>query len=307
MIIPRRLSLFVSLSRLPHVVLDIATPCVAALLWYGGFPALWIVLVGIFTAFSGYAAVYALNDMIDYRLNRASLAGADPARTRSLDSAGGRHPVAAGRLTVRAGWAWVAGWGLAATAGAWILRPACAFIFLGGCLLELLYCSLYRVTMFRALVSGLVKILGAAAAVVAVDPQPSLPRLVLLLGMVFLWELGGQNIPSDWSDIEEDRRMRAPTIPLRLGASWATAIMMACMVAAVALSVAVVHVFPGAHDLATTAGFLAAGLGLLIYPSIQLFLRRESSKAALVFHAASFYPLALLAVVAVRILAAPSA
>ena len=38
-----------------------------------------------------------------------------------------------------------------------------------------------------------------------------------------------------------------------------------------------------------------------------LVLQKESSKAALVFHAASFYPLALLAVVAVRILAARSA
>ncbi len=307
MTIVRRISLFVSLSRLPHVVLDIATPCVAALLWNGGFPPLWIVIVGILTAFSGYAAVYALNDMVDYRINRASLAGADPQRTRSLDSAAGRHPVATGRLSIRAGWAWVAAWGVAALAGAWVLRPACALIFLGGCLLEVLYCSLYRVTMFRALVSGLVKILGAAAAVVAVDPHPSPARLALLLGMVFLWELGGQNIPSDWSDIEEDRRIRAPTIPLRLGASWATAIMIGCMAAAVALSVAVVHVLPGAHDLATTAAFLVAGLGLLIYPSIKLSLRRESSKAASVFHAASFYPLALLAVVAVRILAAPLA
>jgi 4-hydroxybenzoate polyprenyltransferase len=299
----RRAPLFISLSRLPHVVLDIATPCVAALLWNGGFPSFSIVLIGLLTAFSGYAAVYALNDMVDYRVNRAGLGGADPARTRSLDSAAGRHPVATGRLSVRAGWGWVAGWGLAAMVGAWLLRPVCALIFLGGCLLEVLYCALYRVTMFRALVSGLVKILGAAAAVVAVDPHPSLPRLLLLLAMVFLWELGGQNIPSDWSDIEEDRRLHAPTIPLRLGASWATAIMIGCMTAAIALSVAVLRVFPGVHDALSIGAFLAAGLGLLIYPSIQLFLQKDSSKAALVFHAASFYPLALLAVVAVRILA----
>jgi len=139
-----------------------------------------------------------------------------------------------------------------------------------------------------------------------VDPHPSGERLLLLLGMVFLWELGGQNIPSDWSDIDEDRRMKAPTIPLRLGASWSTVLMIVCMTAAIVLSVAVLRVFPGSYGALSIAAFLAAGLGLLIYPSIQLLVQRESSKAALVFHSASFYPLALLVVVAVRILAARS-
>lgn len=228
------------------MALDIATPSIAALLWNGGFPPLPIVLVGLLTAFSGYAAVYALNDMVDCRINRASLTSSDAPRTRSLDSVAGRHPLATGRLSIREGWGWILGWGLAALAGALFLRPICALIFLAGCLLEALYCALYRVTILRALVSGIVKILGAVAAVFAVDPRPSVTRLLLLAAMIFLWELGGQNIPSDWSDIDEDRRMRARTIPLRLGSSWSTVIMICCLGAAMALSVDVLRVFSGA-------------------------------------------------------------
>jgi hypothetical protein len=98
-----RPALFASLSRLPHVALDVATPSMAALLWAGGWPPLAFVARGLLTAFCGYAAVYALNDLVDLRANRASLPPGGPVRTRSLDSAAGRHPMATGMLSVKAG------------------------------------------------------------------------------------------------------------------------------------------------------------------------------------------------------------
>jgi len=45
-------------------------------------------------------------------------------------------------------------------AGAYRLNPVCAYIFVGGCLLEAVYCRLLRVSHLRTLVSGLVKTLG---------------------------------------------------------------------------------------------------------------------------------------------------
>ena len=57
--------LFLGLSRTPHGILDMATPPMAALLWLGHFPPFLVVIVGLITAFAGYTAVYALNDLID--------------------------------------------------------------------------------------------------------------------------------------------------------------------------------------------------------------------------------------------------
>jgi 4-hydroxybenzoate polyprenyltransferase len=61
------LKLFLALSRTTHGVLDLAAPALSALLWLGQFPSPWIVAIGLLTAFSGYTAVYALNDLVDYR------------------------------------------------------------------------------------------------------------------------------------------------------------------------------------------------------------------------------------------------
>ena len=72
-----RLKLFLALSRTPHGVIDIATPALAALLCLGHFPPLVTTLLGVITVFSGYTAVYALNDLVDYRTDREKSAWAD--------------------------------------------------------------------------------------------------------------------------------------------------------------------------------------------------------------------------------------
>ena len=116
--------------------------------------------------------------------------------------------------------------------GAWLLNPVCFYIFLAGGLLEAVYCLLWRVTPLRAMINGIVKTLGAVAAVYAVNPQPSVIFIFVLFGWIFFWEIGGQNIPNDWTDIEEDRRFRARTIPVKLGLARAGLLALACLVAA---------------------------------------------------------------------------
>ena len=66
-----RLKLFLALSRTPHGLLDLATPGLAALLCLGGFPTPGVTLLGLLTVFAGYTAVYALNDLVDYRTDLA--------------------------------------------------------------------------------------------------------------------------------------------------------------------------------------------------------------------------------------------
>ncbi|MGO9412600.1 MAG: UbiA family prenyltransferase [Spirochaetia bacterium] len=291
---------FVSLSRLPHVLLDIATPAMAALLWLGRFPSPRIVFLGLLASFAGYAAVYALNDLVDRRIDREKMATDDTTHRGYLDAVAGRHPVALGVLKAAHGWAWVATWEALAIVAAFLLRPVCVLVFLSGAALEALYCRLYRVTPLRLLLSGAIKTFGGIAAVFAVDPNPDLARLLLLMSMVFFWEIGGQNIPADWTDIDEDRAMRARTTPVFLGARRATLAIIASLGAAICMSAAVLTVFGGAYTLVFIACAVLAGSALLLFPSLKLLRTGERLSAQGLFNVASWYPLSLLAIAAAR-------
>lgn len=300
-----KLAQFASLSRLPHVVIDIAMPCMAALLWLGSFPAAWIVALGVFTVFAGYTAIYALNDLIDRRADRCKMSEDEESHRAYLDAVGGRHPVARGTLTKSEACWWIAGWGVAATAGAFLLRPVCSLIFLSGGILEVLYCVMYRITPARAILSGVIKTLGPIAAIFAVDPAPQPGALVVVLGLVFLWEIGGQNIPADWTDIDEDRKMHARTIPVQLGARWATEVVVVALSAAVGVSGYMFYLFGGRFTAVYAAAALVAGAMLLLYPSLLLLLKQQSVKAQALFNSASYYPLALLFIVTIRAILLP--
>jgi len=297
-----RLKLFLALSRTPHGIIDIATPALAALLCLGRFPSPVTTLVGLVTVFAGYTAVYALNDLVDYRTDSEKVrAGGYEDGEDYLDGVLVRHPLAKGVLTLPEGILWAGGWALVAMIGAWLLNPVCFFIFLAGGVLEALYCLLWRVTPLRALINGIVKTLGAVAAVYAVNPQPSILFLTVLAAWIFFWEIGGQNIPNDWTDIEEDRRFKAKTIPVRLGLERAALLSLACLVAAFLLTFLLIWVSPltfaGLHLLAI------AGLGawLLLLPVLRLVEANDRRQAMDLFNKASHFPLSVFVVVLIRL------
>jgi len=65
-----RLKLFFALSRTPHGLLDMCTPAFGALLWLGQFPPIFTIIIGLITTFAGYTDVYALNDVVDYKVDK---------------------------------------------------------------------------------------------------------------------------------------------------------------------------------------------------------------------------------------------
>ena len=177
-------------------------------------PPFGVIILGLLTGFAGYTAVYALNDVVDYRVDQEKLKAAGPGRKAGyLDAIFMRHPLAQGQVSFREGAQWTAIWAAVALVGAYHLNPVCAYIFLAGCLLEAVYCRLLRVSHLRTLVAGLVKTLGGVAAVYAVSPHPSRGLVLLLFLWLFCWEIGGQNIPADWHDLEEDQRLHGPNHP----------------------------------------------------------------------------------------------
>ena len=299
-----RLKLFLALSRTPHGLLDMTTPALAALLWLGGFPPVRIIALGLITVFAGYSAVYALNDIIDYRIDRqkAQMSGGLREADDYLDAAMIRHPMAQGLLSFREGLLWAVAWSAVALVGAYLLNPVCVLIFLVGCLLEAVYCGMLRVSPFRTLISGGVKTSGAIAAVFAVDPAPSAVFVLLLFLWLFFWEIGGQNIPNDWADVEEDRLLRAQTVPVRFGPDRAAQFTVAALLLAQFAKVALIFQSGIAFkSLFALVSLILAGW-LLMPPALRLLRTRSRVHAMQLFNRASYYPPAMLLLVLVAIL-----
>ena len=297
-----RLKLFLALSRTPHGLIDIATPALAALLCLGHFPPLTTVLLGMVTVFAGYTAVYALNDLVDYRTDQAKVqAGGYEDGEQYLDGVLVRHPLAKGVLTLFESILWAGGWSLVAMIGAWLLNPVCFYIFIAGGLLEVCYCLLWRVTPLRALINGVVKTLGSVAAVYAVNPQPSLLFLITLFGWVFFWEIGGQNIPNDWTDIEEDRQFNAKTIPVKLGLERAALLALVCLVAAFLVTFVMMWASPLGFSALPLLAVTGLGVWLLLLPALRLVDGGERKQAMDLFNKASYFPLGVFIVVLVRL------
>jgi 4-hydroxybenzoate polyprenyltransferase len=289
-----RLKPFLALSRTPHALLDLAAPALSALLWLGGLPPLQVILLGLITAFSGYTAVYALNDVVDYRTDREKMQSLGNHESQcDLDSVFMRHPLAQGMIRYRSGILWAGAWASLAAVGSYLLNPVCLFILLGACLLEVLYCRLLRITFLRGIISGWVKTSGPLAAVFAVDPNPSFSYLLFLFLWLFFWEIGGQNVPNDWGDLEEDRRLRAQTIPVRFGPAGSMRIILVSLLVAWASSLIIFWFLPRVSSFAYLAGAIFAGFYFLVLPAYHLYQRRSSKSAFRLFNRASYYPLAM--------------
>jgi 4-hydroxybenzoate polyprenyltransferase len=291
-----------ALSRTTHGLLDMAAPAFCALLWLGEIPSWQTILLALATGFAAYTSIYALNDLMGMRTDREKCSGCASRTGFSVEASPDRYPLARNVLSVRSAVLWAAGWFGAAVAGSYLLNPMIVLLLVGAAILEIVYCLLLRVTYLRTLISGLVKSSGPIAAVLVVDPRPAPAMLLLLFLWVFFWEIGGQNIPSDWNDTAEDRRANAKTIPICFGREKAGLAIMAALGLSVIASVFLPVISPARLGWRYAVISLLLGYGLLLRPAVRLLLSKEGSLAARLFDAASFYPLAQFAVIATLLL-----
>ena len=120
--------------------------------------------------------------------------------------------------------------------------------------------------------------------------------------MLFFWEIGGQNIPNDWSDAAEDRQLNAKTIPIQWGLQAANGIILGSIILTLGLSAIVFYFSRADYAITFIILSLAAGCYLLLLPALKLSKTRERSDAMALFNKASYYPLVLLLIVLIKIL-----
>jgi len=292
-----QIKLFLALSRTPHGLLDMATPAFSVLLYLGGFPPFHVVVIGLLTAFAGYTAVYALNDIVDYRTDKAKGNNGTPTGEEYLDALLVRHPMALGLLSYREGIMWAIGWSIVALIGAYILNPMCVAIFFLGALLETVYCLLWRVSPWRTIISGFVKNSGPVAALFAVDPNPAPFFTILLFLGLFCWEIGGQNILADWTDKNLAQQLNAKTIPIRLGFQKSASLVLLSLTVATLLITFLFFLQAPIWRWGAALATIATGSYLLLIPGIKLYITQDRNHAMVLFNRASFFPLVLLGIV----------
>jgi len=297
------LTVYLALSRTPHGLLDLAGPFCAALLCRGGLPPVSVIVLGVVTVFAGYTAVYALNDIVDYRSDKRQLeSSGEDARVNYLDAAFIRHPLARGCLSLPGAVAWFLFWAATAFIGAYALNPVCAGLLVLGCVLETAYCLLLTVTHLRALINGVVKALGPLAAAYAMVPNPSPWFLAGLIAWVFAWEIGGQNIPADWHDARRDAVTGARTMPVVLGYAKASRLAVVLLAASLVLSVPLLALSPLGVSAPLTLLACLGGAWLMLPPALTLAATLQDAQAASLFNRASAYPALVLAVLVLHLL-----
>lgn len=293
-----RYKLFFGLSRTPHGLLDLATPAMAALLWLGHFPPASVILVGLVAAFAGYTAVYALNDLVDYRVDRErlSLAGADK-KLFHVDQVMARHPVAQGMLTFQSGLLWFSFWAVIALVGAWWLNPRCAALFVFSAALEAVYCRLLRITHLKIIPSAFVKAIGGIAGVLAVDANPAPGFVALLFLWLASWEVGGQNIANDIVDMDEDSLVSARTTLTVKGVPESVFRLIAGVSMAAFGGVAIYFLAGDGIGLLYPIGAALLGWLLLLAPARRVYYEPGRRTAAALFNKASYMPAGFLVLV----------
>lgn len=120
--------------------------------------------------------------------------------------------------------------------------------------------------------------------------------------MAFLLEIGGQNIPNDLTDIDEDTQLNAKTVPVKFGPEGARVMILFSLMAAVIMSMILFKMRALPYGALYMIGALIIGGYFLLIPGYRLYAMKTYLQAAQLFNRASYYPLAILVMVATLML-----
>lgn len=285
---PGLIAVIFDFSRGKQALLTVAQPALGVVLALGGLPPWRVVAVGLPAACAASFSLYALNDLLDRKVDEASLAaGKTAVPEHDIDTAFVRHPLARGLLSLRMSVVWVAGLAALGALGIAILSPLALAFFAAAGLTQVAYCALRAVTPWKTVLSGVMVGCGGLAGWAAVAPLRV--SALGLFAVLALWEIGGRNIVNDLSDVGSDASVGIRTVATVHGAAaaarTAAAVSAACLAATVLLPMPAFSV----------ALALALGCWALGVPAVRLVRRPTPAQAASFFNHGSLYPDLLLA------------
>ena len=283
----RRAVLFLDLARGKSAMYSVSEPVLGAMLATGTIPALRVCLLGIVAALAGYFCVYSLNDLLDLRADREEIRVSSPdplawkPEVAHMDVMTLRHPVAAGALPLWSAVTWVTTMGLIGLTAAYLLRPLCAYLFVGCAALEIIYCSLRRQTWLKVIPAASMVAAGGLAGWFAVGKTTwgALAFFVLLYG----WETG-RNLTNDLADVVHDRLVGITTLASTHGPRVASRVILADGMAMVAISLA--------QPVGWVVRGLLAAVALLTMtlPALVLYRNPDEPSAQRYFNRLTFFP-----------------
>lgn len=283
----RRIALFFDLARGKSALFSVSEPVLGAMLALGAIPPLGTCLLGILAALAGYLCVYSLNDLMDLRADREEIRVSSPdplawkPQVAHMDIVTLRHPVAAGALPLWAAVAFVGALGAVGLVAAYLLRPLCAYLFIGCAALEIIYCSMRRRSWLKVVPAATMVAVGGLAGWFAVGELTwgTLAFFFLLFG----WETG-RNLTNDLADVVHDRIVGITTLASTHGARTAAKVILAVAVAMVGISLA--QPVPW-----VIRGLVAAvALFTMTLPAIALFRNPDEPSAQRYFNRLTFFP-----------------
>lgn len=283
----KRAVLFLDLARGKSALFSVSEPVLGAMLATGTIPSLRVCLLGLLAALAGYFCVYSLNDLLDLRADREEIRIASPdplawkPEVAHMDVMTLRHPVAAGALPLWAAVTFVVTLGAIGLTAAYVLRPLCAWLFIGCAALEILYCSLRRQTWLKVIPAATMVAVGGLAGWFAVGEATwgALAFFFLLFG----WETG-RNLTNDLADVIHDRLVGITTLASTHGPEVAAKVIRADGMAMVIIALAQ----PSAW---VVRGLLAAvALLTMTIPSFVLSKHPDEPSAQRYFNRLTFFP-----------------
>ena len=284
---PRKSFALLASSRPLQASFSVAQPMLASFLAVGGIPQLPLLVLLFVGSLAGMFSVFSLNDLLDYGIDKKSL-GEKKEKGWDIDSVFAQHPLTSGLITFKEQAAWIAATGALAAGILYILSPLALGLYLLAILLEAGYCRLATVSELKTLLAGMLVAVGALIGWFAAGGSQNLQVLPLCL-LFFAWEIGGRNIPNDFSDIRQDKKIGIKTVPSVHGEA-----VSANLIAIFSFLTVLASIWVGASlGPVFIAIVLVVGLISLILPAWSLMKKPVPSEALSYFNKASLYPVFL--------------
>lgn len=282
-------------SRAPVAVFVVAHAGLAAVLALNSLPSANTIIIGIIACLTGSAALIGYNDILDIKIDTERLKFSQNSDNNfDIGSTFIHHPIAKGILSLKAGIIWVVFMSSISTAMTYLIQPLIAPILLLVAIFVTFYSWLgKRTSLGKTIAVACAVVIGAIAGWLAVEPKLENFNLFLTFVLLtFFWEIGGRNIPNDFGDLEEDKKLGLKTIPVIYGPKVASFVSVICL--SITFIIGIMLTLMVDTSLVISIMIMLSGVYLLLIPSINLVNKAEPSLATKLFNKACLYPVALL-------------